>query len=75
MNIENHYDGSRKITVMNGAEAEMARRMGMLAQQAALDPNVKSIEQVKNIGPNDICPCGSGKKFKKCHQYAGVTIQ
>ncbi|MFW5740800.1 MAG: SEC-C metal-binding domain-containing protein, partial [Myxococcota bacterium] len=21
----------------------------------------------KRIGPNDPCPCGSGKKFKKCH--------
>lgn len=20
------------------------------------------------IGPNEVCPCGSGKKFKKCHQ-------
>jgi uncharacterized protein YchJ len=24
------------------------------------------IEQHKNIGRNDPCPCGSGKKFKKC---------
>ena len=23
--------------------------------------------QVKKIGRNDPCPCGSGKKFKKCH--------
>ncbi|WP_229809038.1 SEC-C metal-binding domain-containing protein [Salinicola rhizosphaerae] len=22
---------------------------------------------LKNVGRNDICPCGSGKKFKKCH--------
>ena len=21
----------------------------------------------KNVGRNDPCPCGSGKKFKKCH--------
>lgn len=69
MNIETHNDGSKKITVLRGADAEMARKLGMLAEQAALNPNVKSIEQVKNIGPNDICPCGSGKKFKKCHQY------
>jgi preprotein translocase subunit SecA len=20
-----------------------------------------------NIGRNDICPCGSGKKYKHCH--------
>jgi Preprotein translocase subunit SecA (ATPase, RNA helicase) len=23
-----------------------------------------------NVGPNDLCPCGSGKKFKKCHRNA-----
>ena len=23
--------------------------------------------EFKNIGRNDTCPCGSGKKFKKCH--------
>jgi len=22
--------------------------------------------QYKNIGRNDLCPCGSGKKYKKC---------
>ncbi len=24
-------------------------------------------DQFKNAGRNDPCPCGSGKKFKKCH--------
>lgn len=24
-------------------------------------------EQFKGVRPNDPCPCGSGKKFKKCH--------
>lgn len=23
--------------------------------------------KVRKLGPNDRCPCGSGKKFKKCH--------
>jgi preprotein translocase subunit SecA len=26
--------------------------------------------KAKRIGPNDPCPCGSGKKFKKCHGAA-----
>jgi hypothetical protein len=25
-------------------------------------------ERHKNTGRNDDCPCGSGKKYKKCHQ-------
>jgi hypothetical protein len=27
------------------------------------------------IGPNDICTCGSGKKFKKCHREVVEKIQ
>jgi preprotein translocase subunit SecA len=27
----------------------------------------KEGKKVKNIGRNELCPCGSGKKFKKCH--------
>lgn len=23
--------------------------------------------KIRKIGPNERCPCGSGKKFKKCH--------
>jgi preprotein translocase subunit SecA len=22
---------------------------------------------VPKVGRNDLCPCGSGKKYKKCH--------
>jgi hypothetical protein len=26
------------------------------------------------VGPNDACPCGSGKRFKKCHGAKGLAI-
>ena len=32
--------------------------------------NINDIQQIKNlkeVGRNDTCPCGSGKKYKKCH--------
>lgn len=32
------------------------------SEQALRDLN----RQVKKVGPNDPCPCGSGKKYKKC---------
>jgi len=37
-----------------------------------LDPNVflsrqPFIRQDPKVGRNDACPCGSGKKYKKCH--------
>lgn len=31
-------------------------------------PNTKELDpKFQNVGRNDPCPCGSGKKFKKCH--------
>ncbi len=30
----------------------------------------KYLERLKNTGRNDPCPCGSGKKYKKCHLQA-----
>ena len=27
----------------------------------------KPIRQIPRVGRNDLCPCGSGKKYKKCH--------
>ena len=26
-----------------------------------------TLDIYKDVGRNDACPCGSGKKFKKCH--------
>ena len=48
------------------------------AAQADGSPNPKPVSKPKtyvkdkddpyaNVGRNDPCPCGSGKKFKKCH--------
>lgn len=37
----------------------------------AMPQSVKEVERVeavvKKVGRNESCPCGSGKKFKKCH--------
>jgi len=35
-------------------------------QPAAPEP-VRNIGMYDNVGRNDLCPCGSGKKFKHCH--------
>ncbi len=29
------------------------------------------VDPAKKIRPNDLCPCGSGKKYKQCHGRAG----
>jgi preprotein translocase subunit SecA len=29
--------------------------------------NVQTVKKEPEVGRNDPCPCGSGKKYKKCH--------
>jgi preprotein translocase subunit SecA len=40
---------------------------GRRQPQASLPPASRAAPK---IGRNDLCPCGSGKKFKKCHGAA-----
>ena len=40
------------------------------AQQA--NPGQRHSEKV---GPNELCPCGSGKKYKRCHGAPGAAAQ
>ena len=52
--------------------APMPGRPGVIAPgrppQAAPRPQpVQPIRTEKKVLPNDPCPCGSGKKYKKCH--------
>lgn len=49
------------------AESEAAVRRQMDARRhKLLAQGYTFIRRVK-VGRNDPCPCGSGKKFKKCH--------
>jgi preprotein translocase subunit SecA len=36
-------------------------------QQRAPQPAQPAHRAVPKVGRNDECPCGSGKKYKKCH--------
>jgi preprotein translocase subunit SecA len=35
-------------------------------------PKKRPVKKAPKIGPNDPCPCGSGKKYKKC---CGAGVQ
>lgn len=54
-----------------GGSAEME------AQSEHGGSDVKAVATIRNtgkkVGPNEPCPCGSGKKFKKCHGMMGDT--
>ena len=47
-------------------QVEEAKRKAEEAQKAAETPE-PAPAQFEGVGRNDACPCGSGKKFKKCH--------
>lgn len=51
--------------VQSLSSEELQARLSDLHSKALNDPSTKSIYQAK-IGRNDLCPCGSGRKFKKC---------
>ena len=49
------------------AQLEAHKRSQAMAEQqaqAAAEPPKRTLNKV---GRNDLCPCGSGKKFKQCH--------
>lgn len=37
------------------------------SSEQQVQPKVQPIRVEKKVGRNDLCPCGSGKKFKQCH--------
>jgi preprotein translocase subunit SecA len=34
---------------------------------AGAQPMQSAASEVEKVGRNELCPCGSGKKYKKCH--------
>ena len=44
--------------------------LGAAAPQPRRDPNDPSTWG--KVGRNEVCPCGSGKKYKQCH---GAVVQ
>lgn len=53
-------ENKEKIAALGTAEKNLNQPIIPIAASSA-DP------KYQNIGRNDPCPCGSGKKFKKCH--------
>ena len=49
-------------------------RSGMARYSALRPQHYAPGVQMKDIGRNELCPCGSGKKFKKCHMAREVEL-
>ena len=63
---EGHKAFQQLLNMLDAGIAENILKAGFQKQQNLM-PNSKPVESgKKQIGRNDPCPCGSGKKFKKC---------
>ncbi|QCR34407.1 preprotein translocase subunit SecA [Lysinibacillus sp. SGAir0095] len=46
---------------------EVAKGQAVNPKEEAAPKKKQPVRKAENIGRNDPCPCGSGKKFKNCH--------
>ena len=60
-------DAARNSTVRQAAPARADRAPQPGAAKTKTYVKSESGDPYANVGRNDPCPCGSGKKFKKCH--------
>ncbi|MDF2724925.1 MAG: secA, partial [Paenibacillus sp.] len=68
--IESIQEEVTKYIMKAHVEANLERQV--VAEGQAVDPKIeaegkKPAKAEEKIGRNDLCPCGSGKKFKQCH--------
>ncbi len=72
-NSANMLENSLQSAVIDSGTISLSPSVPVAENNFSAQP-VLTLEQVKNsgknigeIGRNDVCPCGSGKKYKKCH--------
>ena len=56
------------IRIKTKEETERKQTAKITSESGASDGSEKgrTVRKGKKVGPNDPCPCGSGKKYKKC---------
>jgi preprotein translocase subunit SecA len=60
-------------TRMATEAANETGKVDKVAENEAEKPKRMPIVKAKKIGRNELCPCGSGLKFKNCHGKNGAT--
>lgn len=62
------------IELRQGEEAPERKQVAKPTSESGADDGSvqkQPVRKTKKVGPNDPCPCGSGKKYKKCHMATG----
>jgi hypothetical protein len=66
--IEKFVDKNKaELEILTSGRHEKLRAVFRKSNPSSLKPQIYSPNPYQNISRNDLCPCGSGKKFKKCH--------
>jgi len=55
-------------------QPQQPARAGQAAGAPAQKPVAQPVRAMPRVGRNDPCPCGSGKKYKKCHMPADESV-
>lgn len=50
------------------AQKQAAQKQAAPAPQQLSPAEAAFMRQIQKTGRNDVCPCGSGQKYKKCHE-------
>ena len=56
--------------VQRAAPSRTAKLSTVMSQAAASSSAAQAASGIPKVGRNDPCPCGSGKKYKRCHGAA-----
>ena len=52
---------------------QQRRERQVVESRGDVDPEKRTVKrETEKVGRNDPCPCGSGKKYKKCHGAGGI---
>ena len=58
----------RSVSGLTASRTQMSQgRLNPNAQRQAQQVKTQPVRTEKKVGRNEPCPCGSGKKYKKCH--------
>ena len=69
--VNNTVDMPEKNEAMQAAiDNDQIKKLQVLAQRYK-DAHTQKIREYPKIGRNDMCPCGSGKKYKNCCLSSG----
>jgi preprotein translocase subunit SecA len=65
--IERQRRASTRMKFQHAEAASVAESAAAPAAGPVSDPQTPFVRDERKVGRNEPCPCGSGKKYKRCH--------